>query len=121
MRPSSILTVLAAHVNVFAVQEISTSRFVLVVESVYTNATLPDAVMLGRAYDEGGASPVGLRGHMIWCSKQYAGNSSGGVGYSCGMQSSQHNAASKLSPVEDVCMWVSKPKAVRGEREGGKI
>ena len=62
-----------------AVQEILTSRFVLLVESVYTNAMLPDAVMLGRAYDQGGASPVGLQGHMIWCSKRYAGNSSGGV------------------------------------------
>jgi len=33
---------------------------------------LPDAVMLGRAYNGGGASPVGLQGHVTFvavCSK----------------------------------------------------
>jgi len=29
---------------------------------------LPDVITLGGAYDEGGASPVGLQGHVVCCS-----------------------------------------------------
>ena len=41
------------------------------------------ATTLGRAYDEGVASPLSVQGHVICCNGRKSYSSSGGVGYSC--------------------------------------
>ena len=66
---------------------------------VFCTVNLRDALTPGETCDGGG----GLQGHVICCDGPQACSSSGGVGYSCRMQRSQHNVPSQLAPVQ-VCL-----------------